>query len=73
MPRPIAASAAATVKINIVKICPVRSCVKIEKETRFILTAKSISSIDIKIIITFFLFSKIPISPIIKIIAARNR
>ena len=43
------------------------------KDTKYILTAKSISSIDIKIIITYFLFKKIPITPIVKIIAARNK
>ena len=39
---PIAASAAATVNINIVNICPTISEEKIEKEIRFIFTAKSI-------------------------------
>ena len=67
--KPIAASAAATVKTNIVKICPVKSLVKIEKETKLILTANRISSIDIKITTTFFLFKNIPITPIVKIIA----
>ena len=40
MARPIAASAAATVKISIVKICPTISPEKIEKDIRLILTAK---------------------------------
>ena len=39
--------------------------------TKLILTDKRISSTDIKIIITFFLFKKIPIIPITKIIADR--
>ena len=38
---------------------------------KLIFTLKSISSIDIKIIITFFLFKKIPTIPIVKIIADR--
>ena len=59
----MAASAAATVKINIVKICPTISPEKIEKDIRFIFTASKISSIDIKMTITFFLFKKIPITP----------
>ena len=59
----IAASAAATVKISIVKIWPIMSPEKIEKENKLILTANKISSIDIKITITFFLFKKIPITP----------
>ena len=46
---------------------------KIEKDTKFILTAKRISSTDIKIIITFFLFKKIPTIPIANIIAAKVR
>ena len=69
--KPIAASAAATVKINIVNICPVMSWRYIENETRFILTAKRISSTDIKITITFFLFKKIPSVPSEKMIAPK--
>ena len=42
-------------------------------DTKLIFTAKSISSIDISIIITFFLFKNIPTTPIEKIIAARDR
>jgi hypothetical protein len=62
----MAASAAATVRTNNEIICPVRSPKKYEKETKLILTDKSIISIDIRIIITFFLFRKIPITPILK-------
>ena len=69
--RPMAASAAATVKTNIANIWPVKSCEKIEKETKLIFTANNISSIDINIIITFFLFRKIPTIQIVKIIAAK--
>ena len=44
MANPIAASAAATVKINSVNICPLKSLIKIEKATRFIFTASKIKS-----------------------------
>ena len=70
---PIAASAAATVKISIVNIWPTRSQEKIEKEIKFMLTAKRISSMDIKITITFFLFKNIPIIPKKNIIAPKER
>jgi hypothetical protein len=46
---------------------------KTEKDIKLIFTDKSINSIDIKIIITFFLLRKIPSTPIVKMIAARNR
>ena len=68
---PIAASAAATVKINRVKTCPAKSPRKIEKETKFILTASNINSILIKITIIFFLLRNIPIMPIEKITAPK--
>ena len=42
----MAASAAATVKINNVKTWPVKSPRKIEKETKLILTANNINSIQ---------------------------
>ena len=71
--RPIAASAAATVKISIVKIWPTISPEKIENEIKFIFTANKISSIDINITITFFLFKKIPITPKKKIIAPNDK
>ena len=67
--RPIAASsAAATTKINKANICPNKSSRVFENPTKFILVAKSISSIDIKIDIIFFLFIKIPRKPIENII-----
>ena len=69
--KPIAASAAATVKINKVKTCPDKSFNYIENETKFILTANKISSILIKITIIFFPFKKIPTIPIVKIIAPK--
>ena len=62
--KPIAASAAATVKINSEKICPVRSPRKKEKDTKFMFTANKINSIDIRIIIIFFLLRNIPNTPI---------
>ena len=61
---PIAASAAATTKINNANICPNKSSSVFENPTKFILVAKSISSIDIKIDIMFFRFIKIPRKPI---------
>ena len=66
--RPIAASAAATTKINNANICPNKSSKVFENPTKFIFVAKSISSIDIKIDIMFFLFIKIPRKPIENII-----
>ena len=66
--RPIAASAAATTKTNNANICPNNSSTVIENPTKFILVAKSISSIDIKIDIMFFLLMKIPRKPIENII-----
>jgi hypothetical protein len=69
----MAASAAATVKVNIAKICPDRSPEKLENAIKFIFTARRIISIDINIIITFFLFKKIPRMPIVNKIAPRKR
>ena len=69
MAKPIAASAAATVKINIVNIWPSKSPEKIENEIKLIFTDSKINSTDIKITITFFRFKKIPITPRKKIIA----
>ncbi len=66
MARPIAASPAATVKMKSEKICPVESLRKAEKATKLILMLSKISSNDIKIIITFFLFKKTPTTPIVK-------
>ena len=73
MAKPIAASAAATVSVNIANICPEISFRNTEKDIKLIFTYKSINSIDIKIIITFFLLRKIPSTPIVKMIEARNR
>jgi len=62
--RPIAISAAATVKINITKTCPIGELLKEEKATKFKFTAKSIISIVIRILIMDFLLYKIPKIPI---------
>ena len=71
--RPIAASEAATVSVNMAKICPDKSLEKLENAIKFILTARRINSIDISIIITFFLFKNIPRMPIVNNIAPRKR
>ena len=71
--KPIAASAAATVKTNSVKTWPTRSFMKLEKATRFIFTERSISSIDINKIMTFFRFKKRPKIPMTKSTAATVR
>ena len=63
---PIAASAAATTKINKENICPDKSPRRFEKPMKFMLAERSINSIDIRIVIKFFLFIKIPKKPIEK-------
>tara|TARA_B100000686_G_C16380034_1_gene757021 strand:- start:4 stop:327 length:324 start_codon:yes stop_codon:yes gene_type:complete len=65
--RPIAASAAATTRIKSAKICPNKSLRMYEKPIKLMLAANNINSIDIKIVIIFFLFMKIPRKPIEKI------
>jgi len=62
----MADSAAATVKINKAKICPMISSKKKEKIIKLKFMAKSINSIDISIRIIFFLFNIIPDNPIRK-------
>ena len=69
----MAASAAATVNIKRVKICPVISFRKIEKATKLIFTANRISSMLINMTMIFFLFKNNPTTPIVKIIAAYVR
>ena len=54
------------VNINLVSFS-----IYIENETKFIFTARSISSMLINITMIFFLFKKMPTIPIINIIAAR--
>jgi hypothetical protein len=64
--RPIAASAAATTNMNKENIWPDKSFKRYEKPMKFMFAERSISSIDIKIVIIFFLFIKIPRKPIEK-------
>lgn len=60
---PIAASAAATTNINNEKICPDKSPRRFENPIKFILAESNINSIDISIVIKFFLLTKIPKKP----------
>src|SRR6185369_2032374 len=60
MARPIAASAAATVSTNIASTWPVRSPRAAENATRLRLTASRISSTDIRMMMTFLRFRKMP-------------
>ena len=69
--RPMATSAAATVKIKNTKICPARSELKNEKAIKLVLTAAKINSTHIKIIMMLVLFIKIPAKPIQKTIELR--
>src|SRR5579864_8274277 len=73
MASPIAASAAATVRTNIAKTWPARSLRLTEKATKLMLTAKSISSIDIRMMMTFLRLRKMPKTPRVKRIAATVR
>jgi hypothetical protein len=73
MARPIAASAAATVSTRSANTCPTMSPRWVENATRLMLTASSISSIDIKMTMTFLRFTKMPKMPSVKRIAATAR
>src|SRR5690606_30426252 len=73
MARPIAASAAATVSTNMANIWPTRSFWKEENATRLRLTASSMSSIDIRIMMTFFRLRKMPKMPSVNRIALTVR
>jgi hypothetical protein len=55
------------------KICPTRSCRKAEKATKLMFTASSISSIDIRMTMTFLRLRKIPKTPRVNRIAATAR
>ena len=59
--------------VSIAKICPEISLIYAEKAIKLIFTDSKMSSIDIKIIIKFFLFKNIPNTPKVKIIAPRKR
>src|SRR5690606_36056763 len=63
MASPIAASAAATVSTNNAKTCPTRSPSAAEKATKLMLTASRMSSIDIRMTMTFLRFRKMPNTP----------
>ena len=58
--RPIAASAAATVRMKNTKTWPAASPSERENATKLMFTASSISSSDISSMITFFRFRKMP-------------
>ena len=65
--KPIAASAAATTRINNENIWPDKSLRWLENPIKFIFAESNISSIDIKMVIRFFLLINIPKKPIEKI------
>src|SRR5262249_44133662 len=71
--RPMAASAAATVRTNIASTCPVKSPRKAENATRLMFTASRMSSIAISIRMTLRRLRKIPSTPIVNRIAATVR
>jgi hypothetical protein len=73
MARPTAASAAATVSTNSANTCPARSPRKDEKATRLMFTDKRMSSIDIRRMMTFLRFTKMPNTPMVKSTAATAR
>ncbi|MNT75013.1 hypothetical protein D3C72_2138730 [compost metagenome] len=59
----MAASAAATVRMNRANTWPVMSFRNDEKATMLMLTASRISSTDIRMTMTFFRFRKMPKTP----------
>src|SRR3712207_8180119 len=73
MARPMAASAAATVRISRAKTWPTMSFRWVEKATMLMFTASRISSIDIRMTITFFRLRKMPKTPSVKSTAATVR
>jgi len=54
------------VSTNMTNTCPNRSPRKAEKVTKLMLTDSRISSIDIRMMMTFFRFRKMPMTPITK-------
>src|SRR5690606_22445052 len=70
---PIAASAAATVRIKSAKTWPARSPSSAEKATKLMFTASRISSTDIRMMMMFFLLRKIPNTPIVNRMAPTVR
>src|ERR1700722_16767903 len=73
MASPMAASAAATVSTNIANTWPTRSPSAAENATRFKLTASRISSIDIRMMMTFLRLRKMPKMPSTNRIAETTR
>jgi hypothetical protein len=73
MASPTAASAAATVRTNMAMICPATSLRWVEKATKLMFTASRISSIDIRMMMTFLRFTKMPKTPIVNRMAATAR
>ena len=59
--------------MNREKTCPTRSPRLAEKATRLMLTASSSNSIDIRMMMTFFRFRKMPKIPRVNRIAATIR
>ncbi len=55
------------------KTWPTRSPRKAENATRLMLTASSINSTDIRMMMTFFLLTKMPKMPVVNRIAATVR
>ncbi|MNY67431.1 hypothetical protein D3C86_2050180 [compost metagenome] len=69
----MAASAAATVRMNKAKTWPTMSFRNDEKATMLRLTASRMSSIDIKMMMTFLRFRKMPKTPSVKRMALTVR
>ena len=65
MPRPTAASAAATTMTNTAKTCPITSCNWLENAIRLMLTAFIMSSIDIRMM-RMLRRDNTPMTPIVK-------
>src|SRR3954468_4900081 len=73
MASPIAASAAATVRTKSAKTWPTISPRWVENATRLMFTASRMSSIDIRMTITFFRLRKMPSTPSVNRMAATVR
>src|SRR5262249_44936416 len=73
MASPIAASAAATVSTTSANTWPTRSPRKAENATKLMLTASRMSSIDIRMTMTFLRLMKMPTIPSVNRIAATVR
>ena len=71
MAKPIADSAAAIVKMNIAKICPITSSRYIDNVAKFKFTPNNNNSIDIRIVKIFLRLSITPNNPMKNTIAVR--